>query len=56
MLPKMNHTNVKETSPLPSPACLDSEFLDSPFLRWIALADSLLNKPRETENEPDFSN
>jgi hypothetical protein len=37
-------------------APLEPEFLDSPFLRWVKLADMLLSKPRCPEESSEFSN
>jgi hypothetical protein len=56
MLSEFKLTPAKTPGELPAPGCLDTEFLDSPFLRWIALADTLLNKPREVPKSKDLSN
>ncbi len=56
MLSDFNSMPAKTTPEVPSPGCVDSEFLDSPFLRWIALADTLLNKPRDHRKSDDLPN
>ncbi len=38
------------------PAPFEAEFLDSPFLRWVKLADMLLSRPRVPEDPGEFSN
>ena len=38
------------------PAPFEAEFLDSPFLRWVKLADMLLSRPRGPEDPGEFSN
>lgn len=38
------------------PAPFEAEFLDSPFLRWVKLADMLLSRPRAEEDSGELSN
>lgn len=49
-------TQAQFPAEITTPAPVDTEFLDSPFLRWVKLADMLLSRPRSAEEPSEFSN
>ena len=51
MFPNYNFDPKPQEKPLPEP-----EFLDSPFDRWLRLADLIIEKHKKHEDAEDFSN
>lgn len=56
MFPDMALTATPKQGEFSAPEVVEIDFLESPFLRWIRLADSLLQKPREEHDAAELSN